>query len=72
MVEFNKRVIDYVDVAKKQASGVPPLKKTPNPEDIAAKIVEYFQLGENYFLPQLREEKKKYSWSNMVEAIVNL
>jgi glycosyltransferase involved in cell wall biosynthesis len=44
----------------------------PNAEDIAEKILEYFQLGENYFLPHLREEKKKYSWSNMVQAIVQL
>jgi len=44
----------------------------PNEEDIAEKILEYFQLGENYFLPHLREEKKKYSWGNMVQAIVQL
>jgi glycosyltransferase involved in cell wall biosynthesis len=44
----------------------------PDPADIAEKILEYFQLGENYFLPHLREEKKKYSWSNMVQAIVQL
>lgn len=44
----------------------------PNPESIAKKINEYFELGENYFLPNLREEKKKYSWENMVEAILNL
>ena len=44
----------------------------PNPNDIAEKIVEYFQLGENYFLPHLREEKKKYSWSNMVQAVLKL
>jgi len=42
----------------------------PDPHDIAEKILSYFQLGENYFLPQLREEKKKYIWSNMVQAIV--
>lgn len=41
----------------------------PDPNDIAKKILEYFQLGENYFLPHLREEKKKYSWSKMVQAI---
>jgi glycosyltransferase involved in cell wall biosynthesis len=41
-------------------------------ESIAQKINEYFELGENYFLPNLREEKKKYSWENMVEAILNL
>ncbi|MEO8763114.1 MAG: glycosyltransferase family 4 protein [Ginsengibacter sp.] len=44
----------------------------PNPGDIAKKIAEYFQLGENYFLSHLREEKKKYSWSNMVGAILKL
>src|SRR5450432_4626302 len=44
----------------------------PNPKDIAEKIVKYFQLGENYFLPHLREEKKKYSWNNMVQAILKL
>ncbi len=40
-----------------------------NAENIAEKIVEYFELGEEYFLPSLKEEKKKYSWKNMVEAI---
>ena len=44
----------------------------PNAEDVAEKILEYFRLGENYFLPHLREEKKKYSWNNMVQAIIQL
>ncbi len=44
----------------------------PTAEDITEKILNYFQLGENYFLPHLREEKKKYSWSNMVKAIINV
>ena len=44
----------------------------PNAKDIAEKIIEFFQLGEEYFLPQLREEKKKYAWSNMVNAITHL
>jgi glycosyltransferase involved in cell wall biosynthesis len=44
----------------------------PTPESIAEKIKEYFEAGENYFLPNLREEKKKYSWKNMVEAILKL
>lgn len=43
----------------------------PNAENIAAKIKEFFELGEEYFLPGLREEKKKYSWENMVKAILN-
>lgn len=44
----------------------------PNAESIADKIVEYFKLGEDYFLPELREEKKKYSWEVMTNAILNL
>lgn len=44
----------------------------PDPAAIAASIGEYFQLGENYFIPHLRTEKKKYSWSRMTEAILKL
>ena len=44
----------------------------PNAKDIAEKIIDFFQLGENYFLPHLREEKQKYSWNNMVNAITDL
>jgi glycosyltransferase involved in cell wall biosynthesis len=43
----------------------------PNAVSIAKKIEEYFELGEETFLPGLREEKKKYSWENMVKAILN-
>ena len=45
---------------------------SPNAENIAQKIIEYFKLGENYFLPHLREEKKKYSWKMMTDAIINV
>ncbi|MDB5230660.1 MAG: glycosyltransferase [Chitinophagaceae bacterium] len=41
----------------------------PDPGDIATHIAELYQLGENYFLPHLREEKKKYSWDRLVKAI---
>ncbi len=44
----------------------------PNPGDIAQKIREYFELGEESFLPYLREEKKKYSWEVMVKAITGI
>ena len=44
----------------------------PDAKDIAEKIIQFFQLGENYFLPHLREEKKKYSWANMINAITDL
>lgn len=41
----------------------------PTAESISEKITEYFEKGEEYFLPFLLEEKKKYSWKNMVNAI---
>ncbi len=41
----------------------------PDPASIAAKILTLYELGEDYFLPQLREEKKKYSWKNLVNTI---
>ena len=44
----------------------------PSPTDIATGILEYYQLGEAHFISQLREEKKKYSWSKMVSAISDL
>lgn len=44
----------------------------PNAESIAEKVIEYFTLGENYFLPYLKEEKKKYTWKAMIDAILNL
>ncbi|MEI9933277.1 MAG: glycosyltransferase family 4 protein [Ferruginibacter sp.] len=44
----------------------------PTPGSIAEKIIEYFNKGENHFLPYLKEEKKKYSWAKMVESIFHL
>lgn len=44
----------------------------PTPESIAEKIREYFDKGESYFLPQLKEEKKKYSWAKMTETILEI
>lgn len=44
----------------------------PTPEDIAEKIKLFYQLGEDHFLPGIREEKKKYSWGRLVEEIVIL
>jgi glycosyltransferase involved in cell wall biosynthesis len=44
----------------------------PNPQNIAEKIIEYFTLGEEYFLPQLREEKKKYTWKVMTDTILKI
>jgi glycosyltransferase involved in cell wall biosynthesis len=44
----------------------------PNAESIAEKVKEYFDLGEEFFLPHLREEKKKYGWDNLVKAITEI
>lgn len=41
----------------------------PNAQAIAESIVEYFNQGEAHFLPFLQEEKKKYSWEKLAEAI---
>lgn len=42
----------------------------PNPTDIADGILHLYELGENHFLPHLREEKKKYSWTFLAEAFL--
>ena len=44
----------------------------PTPEAIADGILKFYQLGENYFIPHLRNEKQKYSWATMVSTIFHL
>lgn len=44
----------------------------PEPQALADAILRYFQLGEAFFLPHLREEKAKYSWSRLVGTILEL
>ena len=41
----------------------------PEPAAIAAAVIRFFELGEQYFIPHLRVEKEKYSWSKLTEAI---
>lgn len=41
-------------------------------ESLAQKIQEYFSKGEDHFLPHLIEEKKKFSWTKIVESILQL
>ncbi len=41
----------------------------PNASAIAEKIIAFFNAGNESFLPHITEEKKKYSWSKMTEAI---
>lgn len=44
----------------------------PEPKAIAEGILRFYELGEDYFIPGLREEKKKYSWSSMTAAILQM
>ncbi len=44
----------------------------PDAASLAEKIVDYFDKGEKYFLPHLLEEKKKFSWTKMLESILEL
>lgn len=44
----------------------------PTAASLAEKIIAYFDKGENYFMPGLLEEKKKLSWTKMVESVLNV
>jgi glycosyltransferase involved in cell wall biosynthesis len=44
----------------------------PDPASLANAIVEFYELGEDYFLPFIREEKKKLSWQTLTAAILSL
>ena len=44
----------------------------PVPQDIADAILRFYELGADYFLPHIRSEKQKYSWNNLVQAIIEL
>ena len=41
----------------------------PNASSIADAILRFYELGDEYFIPHLRLEKQKYSWSNLVDTI---
>jgi glycosyltransferase involved in cell wall biosynthesis len=44
----------------------------PDAVSVATGILRLYELGENFFLPHLREEKKKYSWNKLTSAIEQL
>jgi glycosyltransferase involved in cell wall biosynthesis len=48
------------------------LVSTAEPTSLAGAILRFFELGEEYFIPHLRIEKKKYSWKNLVNTILGL
>jgi glycosyltransferase involved in cell wall biosynthesis len=41
----------------------------PEPPAIADAITECYRLGEEFFIPHLQEEKKKYAWSHLTAAL---
>lgn len=43
----------------------------PNPESIATAIKKFYEIGEQQFIPHLQKQKQQYSWSNIVDAILN-
>lgn len=53
-------------------NGKAGLVAEPEPASIAKHIARLYELGENWFLPHLREEKKKYSWQKLTTAIRQL
>jgi glycosyltransferase involved in cell wall biosynthesis len=44
----------------------------PDARALASTINRYFELGENHFIPHLRSEKKKYTWTEFVNKILVL
>lgn len=44
----------------------------PNSSSIANAILEFYRLGTDYFIPHLRAEKQKYTWSRLVKAIAEM
>ena len=44
----------------------------PEPASIAAAIKRFYDLGEDHFIENIKKEKKKYSWKNIVDAIMQI
>ncbi|RYY86295.1 MAG: glycosyltransferase [Chitinophagaceae bacterium] len=44
----------------------------PEPPAIANAVAECYRLGEDFFVPQLREEKKKYGWDKLTRALFDV
>jgi glycosyltransferase involved in cell wall biosynthesis len=48
------------------------LVTAPEPGPLADAILQFFELGADYFIPHLRREKQKYSWERLVGTVVEL
>jgi glycosyltransferase involved in cell wall biosynthesis len=46
------------------------LVASPDADSIAQKIALFFETGTSHYLPHIKEEKKKYSWKKMVNALL--
>jgi glycosyltransferase involved in cell wall biosynthesis len=44
----------------------------PNGHSIAEHICEFFNKKEGYFLPALKSEKEKFSWTSFVSSVMTL
>jgi glycosyltransferase involved in cell wall biosynthesis len=44
----------------------------PEPTSLASSILEFYTLGEEFFIPHLRSEKQKLSWSKLADTIKSL
>jgi glycosyltransferase involved in cell wall biosynthesis len=44
----------------------------PNPEAIAEGIVTLYKNGAAFYLPQIKIEKQKYTWEQMVDNFLHL
>jgi glycosyltransferase involved in cell wall biosynthesis len=44
----------------------------PEPHAMADAILRFFVLGDSFFIPALRQEKTKYSWSRLLANIIEL
>jgi glycosyltransferase involved in cell wall biosynthesis len=44
----------------------------PDEKALADAILQFYEMGENAFLPHIRNEKQKYSWAMLTKAILNI
>ena len=44
----------------------------PTAESIASAIIRFYQLGEQHFIPHIKSEKEKYTWTALVNAITGI
>lgn len=63
-------VTDVGSLTAMVVDGKTGLVAQPDAHSIAEKIEQFFIKGSDYFLPALQEEKKKYTWARLTDAII--